>query len=97
MSVAVIRKSEISEAKAPSSSVPAVDILPPESVVNVKYAGQLCKYYNNWERITDDPFVLQCLKWYRLPFPNEPQQFCPCQTIQFTKDKKDLINESVAC
>ncbi|XP_044585057.1 uncharacterized protein LOC123265399 [Cotesia glomerata] len=41
------------------------------------FAGRLKYFLNAWKTITEDKFVLQCVKGYKIPFESPPIQTCP--------------------
>lgn len=43
-------------------------------------AGRLKHFFQHWEKITQDPFVLNCIRGYEIPFTSPPPQ-----SLSFTK------------
>lgn len=53
-------------------------------------AGRLRNYLLNWESITDDPFILQCVTGYKIPFLHTPNQSALRHKIKNSQSDKDL-------
>nr|CAI5870238.1 unnamed protein product [Callosobruchus analis] len=45
-----------------------------QEVVEVRYAGRLKRYYENWNRLTTNKVVLNWVKGYQIPFVRPPLQ-----------------------
>lgn len=52
-----------------------------------RVGGRLKEFKKEWEKITDDPFVLQCVKGYKIPFVSQPHQV-RIPDVKFNSDKE---------
>ena len=84
-------------------STPKQDTINKEKSVEVsKVAGRLSFYIQEWRNITDNAFVLECIKGYKLKF-NRPvgQKITPVMSIPITEENRyreaiNLIREKGA-
>ena len=49
-------------------------------------ASGLQYFLKNWEKLTNDPFILELVKSYQIPFPSEPSQTAPASSISMSQE-----------
>ena len=59
-----------------------------------KYAGQLYLYYDNWCKITSDPFVLNAILGYKIIFNEKPYQSKEYNS-NFSKSEENIIEDCI--
>jgi len=67
--------------------------LPTTEVEQVRHAGRLRFYLNEWKQISNDPWILNCIKGYKIPFIRRPvQKSMPkqCQLSQLEENAMSI-------
>lgn len=59
-----------------------------------RIAGRLFHFQNNWETITDDSFILNRLRGYKIPFIKTPIQYC-CKKQKFPDKDIETIKTEI--
>ena len=59
-----------------------------------KYAGQLYLYYDNWCKITSDPFVLNAILGYKIIFKENPYQSKEYNS-NFSKSEEKIAEDCI--
>lgn len=61
----------------------------------IPLAGRLRHYLPNWRVVTQDQWVLEAVKGYRIPFTQEPQQTCPPRQITLSQEGNSLMVDEI--
>lgn len=64
-------------------------------VRNIKYAGQLGKFYEKWKTITEDSYVLNAIRGFKIPFISQPYQFIEPKCPEMSKSECEAISSSL--
>ena len=54
---------------------------------NLPLAGRVSHFIKNWEIITQDPWVLNCVKDYTINLLRKPHQLAPPKELNFSKEE----------
>ena len=52
-----------------------------ENMQNFRPAGRLQYFLKSWEKLTNDPFILELVKGYQIPFLSKPSQTAPSSLV----------------
>ena len=58
-------------------------------------AGRLQHLKSNWVRITQDPWVLEAIKGYRIPFSQQPYQPYPPKALTHSQAEEALMQQEI--
>ena len=58
-------------------------------------AGRLQYFKSNWVRITQDPWVLETIQGYRVPFSQQPYQPYPPRALTHSKAEEALMQQEI--
>lgn len=64
------------------------DVATSETLTVSGIAGRLRFFINQWLKITNDPFIINCVHGYNLPFESQPKQLFP-PTLSILSDEDD--------
>lgn len=67
----------------------------PLSGVNVPLGGRLYHFHQNWAMITNDPYILEIVKGYKLDFIETPFQQKPPKPLSFSKSETALLDAEI--
>lgn len=58
--------------------------------------GRTKAFVHNWEKITDDKFVLQCITGSKINFINQPRQQKSPQQLQFSLEERNVLKNIIS-
>lgn len=65
--------------------------------VNIPFqAGSLTKKLQNWQLLTEDEWILNAIKGYKIEFFKTPVQFSTPKVIDFGQDRNDIVDQEVS-
>ena len=73
-------------------------IVPPATGLakhSLPLAGRLQHFKSNWARITQDPWVLEAIQGYRVPFSWQPYQTCPPRALTHPQAEEALLQQEI--
>ena len=62
---------------------------------NFRPAGRLQHFLKNWEKLTNDPFFLELVKGYQIPFLSEPSQMAPPSAISMSQEEIAIVDQEI--
>lgn len=63
--------------------------------VEQNYAGRLRNFYGEWQKITTNSYILQCIKGYCIPFECNPIQSKPPKSRKFNNNELIEIKKNI--
>ena len=95
-SLKILECLEVSEPMTLSCVYPLVkNIFPQKLLRDIRPAGRLRRYLRNWQVLTKDQHVLQCVQGYQIPFMSTSRQFCIPHSPNLTKEEELLVEQEV--
>ena len=67
----------------------------PVKIKQLPKAGRVKHFVKNWQRLTNDPMILDIVNGYEIPFILPPRQSRLPNLCQLTKDASDLVDQEV--
>ena len=58
-------------------------------------AGKIALHLNQWQEITSDFYILNCVKGYKIEFEDQPCQFNLPKPINFNSREKLIVNQEI--
>ena len=58
---------------------------------NLPLAGRIKHFLPNWEKLTQDPWVLEAVEGFRVPFRQKPFQRQLPKPLKHSKAEEDLL------
>ena len=58
--------------------------------------GNVRKYFQNWSKLTSDPFVLECVQGVKIPFESMPFQGKVPAEYKFDRSKASVVSEEIS-
>ena len=74
---------------------PLVANLFPVKIKQLPKAGRVKHFVKNWQRLTNDPMILDIVNGYEIPFILPPRQSRLPNLCQLTKEASDLVDQEV--
>ena len=62
---------------------------------NFRPAGRLQYFLKNWEKLTNDPFILELVKGYQIPFLSEPSQTAPPSSTSMSQEETAIVDQEI--
>ena len=62
----------------------------------IVHAGRISQFIQNWELITQDAWVLQAVRGFKLPLVGNPEQQQVPQEMHFPVEQEKLVTKEVA-
>ena len=72
-----------------------IKLLYVENMHNFQRAGRLQYFLKEWEEITKDPFILELVKGYQIPFLSEPFQTAPPSSISISQEETAIVDQEI--
>ena len=63
---------------------------------NISLGGRTKHHYQQWQTITQDPFVLSCILGCKINFTQVPIQTTPSFQLKFNSLEKAALNEKIS-
>ena len=74
----------------------SVSVNPPSTPdLNLPFAGRIKFFVKEWQKITNDPWILQTVEGYKLELFQEPVQISVPNPIAFSDSEKELIQDEI--
>ena len=74
---------------------PLVEDIFPVKIKQLPKAGRVKHFVKNWQRLTNDPMILDIVNGYEIPFILPPRQSRLPNLCQLTKEASDLVDQEV--
>ena len=74
---------------------PLVANLFPVKIKQLPKAGRVKHFVKNWQRLTNDPMILDIVNGYEIPFILPPRQSRLPNLCRLTKEVSDLVDQKV--
>ena len=62
---------------------------------NFRPAGRLQYFLKNWEKLTNDPFILELVKGYQIPFLSELSRTAPPSAISMSQMEIAIVDQEI--
>ena len=62
---------------------------------NFRPAGSLQYFLKNWEKLTNDPFILELVKGYQIPFLSELSRTAPPSAISMSQKEIAIVDQEI--
>ena len=62
---------------------------------NFQPAGCFQYFLKNWGKLTNDPFILELVKGYQIPFLSEPSQMEPPSLILMSQEETAIVDQEI--
>ena len=79
-----------------AQALKSIEISKSSQKLKVKTADRLKKFLKNWERLTEDNFILECVSGYKIPVLETLNQLDPPLEPVWSKDSFDSIKVAVS-
>ena len=66
-----------------------------ENMQNFWSADRLQYFLKNWEKLTNDPFILELVKGYQILFLSEPSETTPPSTISMIQEETAIVDQEI--